>query len=326
VIPLLLVTSNRTVRKRFAAADRSRTFELIVKDGAFLKNGVKSIEDRTLCYVDVADLGANVRTSIRSLCRQPYLRIGVIDREGSVSDVAELFHLGAVDYLGPTPLKSEIPTKRLKTALELKPIDRETMSRQRRPRRRPEWIVSGRDWKGIKSGYEYTFVLLYVELDLIDEWKQKSGKDHLGEVMSAFHAHVEKMTAPLGGRVWMWTETGGLVLFPFGGTSCPQIELCMKTVIDRRIISVEQYSYNSLITYKMALHIGNTLYQKRGNTGTLISDTVNFTFHLGQKFLGTGEFCLTEPVEQFLSEGLKDCFAPAGEFEHTAIYRMKLPV
>ena len=225
-----------------------------------------------------------------------------------------------------SPMKSEITTRRLKAALELRPITENHRQATTRQKARSEWAVSGRNWDGIASGKEYTFVLLYVEIDLIDEWTQKSGRAHLGEVMATFHRHVEAIAAPLHGKVWMWTETGGVVLFPFDGDSCPQIELCFKTILDRTIISVEQYTYNAMITYKMALHIGNTLYQDRGNTGTLISDTVNFTFHLGQKFLDAGNFCITETVEPFLAGGLKSCFAPAGVFEQTSIYRMKLPV
>jgi len=326
MMSLLLITSNATVRKRFGAAERSRTFELAVHTAKYLENGVGSVGEPTLCYLDITECGTELRKVLRTLAKNDRLRVGIIDRDGAIEDVGELFHSGVVDYLGPKPMKSEITTRRLKAALELRPITDDQVKVATRQDVRPQWNVSGRNWNGVTSGKEYTFVLLYVEIDLNDEWKQKSGRAHLGEVMSAFHKHVETITAPLHGRVWMWTETGGVVLFPFDGDSCPQIELCFKTILDRTIISVEHYTYNALITYRMALHVGNTLYQDRGNTGTLISDTVNFTFHLGQKFLDPGNFCITETVAPFLARGLRGCFSPAGEFEQTSIYRMKLPV
>ncbi len=324
MIPLVLITSNARVRKAFSAADRSRTFRLTIGSAAELFDSLMPVSEPTLCYVDLAEYENEPAKLLRKLREDDLLRVGIVDARGVVEDVAALFHHGAVDYLGPALLTSEASTKRLRAAFEYRPVVVKAAPRAASPKP-AEWRVSGKSWRGIKSGNEYTFVLLYIEIDLTDEWKKESGREHLDEVMSAFHRHVKHVIAPLRGRVWMWTESGGVVLFPFDGVVCPPIEMCMKLIVDRTIISVEHYSYNTRITYRMALHIGNTFYQVRGNTGTLISDTVNFTFHLGQKFLAPGSFCITETVAPFLAEGLRDCFLPAGRFENVDVFRMKLP-
>ena len=209
--------------------------------------------------------------------------------------------------------------------LILKLVEREKNTKEKKKTEDHPVARSG-GWKNIRSGKEYTFVFLYVEIDLVDEWRKKSGKAHMNEVLTAFHTHIDREVGRLGGKVWMWMESSGLVLFPFDGESIPMIEAGMKLILDRTIISAEYYTYNTLITYRMAIHVGNTVYRPRGDTGTLVSGTVNFLFHLGQKFLKPGNFLVTETAAPFIPEGLADCFRPAGTFEQTKILRMRLPV
>ena len=76
----------------------------------------------------------------------------------------------------------------------------------------------------------------------------------------------------------------------------------------------------------MALHIGRTVYESRGNTGKIVSDTVNFMFHLGQKYLKSQNLFLTEAIVPFLPEGLRECFTGVGTFEGVEIHRMRLPL
>ena len=252
-----------------------------------------------------------------------FVRIGIVDNKRVVTDPADIFHRGAIDYLGPDLLKSEIPTRRIKSAADYHPFDEPP---EPVPAKKPSSAALGIDWKRVRAGREYLFVLLYIEVDLIDEWKKKSGKTHLDAVMESFHTHVKRIVAPVDGRVWMWMNSGGLVLIPFDGESCPAIDICMKVILDRIITSAEYYTYDTIITYRMALHIGKTVYESRGNTGKIVSDTVNFMFHLGQKYLTSQNLFLTEEVVPFLPEGLRGCFTDAGTFEGVAIERMKLPV
>ena len=324
MIKLIVCTSEATIKRRFDAANRSRAYETVFVTYEDIKNVDPTAA--TLLYIDVESVPKDLEKSVRSLSKREYLRVGIIDKKGVLKDIAALFHHGVVDYLGPALSKLEISTKRLKEVFDFRPVETQEATAVAPEPKSNSWKIAEDGWKSIKSGHEYTFVLLYVEIDLVSEWQEKSGRAHMNEVLSAFHKHIERIISPLGGKVWMWAENAGLVLFPFDGETCPLVETCFKLVLDRRLMSAEYYTYNTLITYRMALHIGNTVYQSRGKTGTLISDTVNFMFHLGQKYLSARNFHITDAVEPFVPPGLKKCFAPTGPFENHEILRMRLPV
>jgi hypothetical protein len=350
---IMLFSDSRRIGAAFAAADRSRTCVVIHKAVSNLQDTLSELSARssineTVCYIDLGDFEGDIKRLVRKYREDSSVRIGIIDTRRSISDPGSLFHLGVADYLGPELLKVEIPVKRLTRALDFVNSSRQPVDNPVRPRQQTgnavlgsegsseetqsekmcigENLIPSRSWRQVNSGKEYTFALLYIQIDLVDEWRKKSGKDHLNKVTSAFHTHVKQVTSHHDGKVWMWTEQSGLVLFPFDGSGCPAIRTCMKLILDRILLSTEYYTYNTLVTYRMAIHIGNTVYRTRGKTGTLVSDTVNFLYHLGQKFLKPGNLMVTESAFPFIEPGLAECFLPVGTFEGYKIHRMRLPI
>jgi hypothetical protein len=129
----------------------------------------------------------------------------------------------------------------------------------------------------------------------------------------------------MNGRVWMWMDFCGLVLIPFDGERCEAVLSCLRMVMNRVIISAEECDLGILLSYRIALHIGNTVYRARGDTGTIISDSINSIFHLGQKFARPGHFLVTENAEPFIPAGVRDLFRSEGVYEGRMIYRLALP-
>lgn len=290
-------------------------------------------------------------------------RYAVVDGKDVIADPAALFHDGAVDYIGKELLKEEVSTKRIAAVAEFlaekagtvdagkeaakeagkkaagkgKTARKESSSTEKKASpagkkkkktvagTKMKYTLSGPGWKKVKAGKEYTFCFMYAELDLHSDWQKKSGKLHLDKVGTEFHSLIEKTVAPLEGKIWMWNDFSGVALLPFDGSSCEALLSAFRLILNRSLISTELFRYQILMSYRIALEIGNTVYHPRGNTGTLISDTVNFLFHLGKKFAKPGNLYLTDTVTPFIPEGLQDYFLPAGTFEGREITRMLLP-
>ncbi len=338
---IIVFSTSRTIQKRFAAIERARSIDVSFEDPTHIRQIVKEQDAATIAYIDAGGVEKNLKKLVRDLSNMDHVRIGVLDLKNDIDDPAELFFEGAFDYIGKPVLSEEVSANRLKKAAEYRPQPesgsyrsehrKEQKSKKTSGAKAEETAkkrfknLSGSNWSDVKTGSEYTFVFLYIEIDLTDEWRTKSGKAHLDEVVSLFHSHVEKVIAPINGKVWMWTHTGGVVLFPFDGKNCPAIRTCFKLVLDSTITSAEEYPYKTLITYNMAVHIGNTVYRGRGNTGTIVSETVNFIFHLGEKFVKRGNFYVTEAAQPYIPKGLSECFDPAGSFENIDVWRMRLP-
>jgi hypothetical protein len=123
----------------------------------------------------------------------------------------------------------------------------------------------------------------------------------------------------------MWHDFEGLVLFPFNGERCNAVLTCLRLMLSQKIYSVETPYFHSMLSMRIAMHIGNTIYRKAGDTGTIVSDSLNTVFNLGRKFGNPGNFYLTRQVLEFAQEGLTGCFVPAGHFNGMEIMRMMLP-
>ena len=328
MIDIYLFSKNRKVLSFFKIIRNSKTFSLVIYNPVNYKTILRTTTQTTFVYVDVSSFEDSERKKlINYITRQKRFDFGIIDPKNSISDPAELFYHGASDYMGKDVLKHEAKVKRIKNAIDYYSIESVEDELSAIPvfEDMPT-MLSGHNWDNIKVGNEYTFCMLHIEIDILQEWASKSGKAHIEEVMEFFYSHIDKIITPINGRMWMKTDFGGLVLFPYDGSCTSIIIECIKLVMNRIIFSAEEYTYSTILSYRMSLDIGNTKYLTSGNTGNIISDSVNFIFHFGKQYALPGNFYLTGRVHEDIPPGLMDKFSPSERFEDRSIYRMKLPV
>ena len=328
-------TEKPAVEKHFAPLRRARSVGCTFLKPGELSGFLADSPPPCILYIDISAVEEEGwRQHLRSLQRNnPNIRLGLIDPAGTISDVAELFHQGIADYLGKQSLQEGIGTKRIKNIFAFKPDLEDEKSGggpdkhpgREAPAVRPDWKTVAGGWKEIQSGVEYTFSIIYVRLDMMEDWRKKAGEGHINAVQKIFHDHIENVFAQVGGRIWMWMNDSGLVLVPFDGKSCPPLLPAIRLILNRDLTSIELYRYNSPITYTIALHIGNTFYKSRGKTGDIISDTVNFIFHLAKHYMKPGHLYLTDAVYPFIPGSLEDLFVESEPFEGTGMYGMTLP-
>lgn len=327
MIDLYLFSKNRKVLSFFSKIRKSKSISMVIYDPEKYKAILRNTGQNTFVYMDISSFDDPGRKKlINYITKQQRFDFGILDPKNDIDDPGILFHMGCSDYIGKSAIKGEIKPGRIKNAVDYYFIEADDDDLMRVPAIEDlQTILSGHNWDNIKSGKEYTFCLFYIEIDILPEWANKSGEAHIDEVMEFFYAHLHKVITPLNGKLWIKTDFGGLVLFPFDGSCTSIIIECMKLVMNKIIISAEEYTYNTILTYRMALDIGNTKYMVRGNTGKIISDSVNFIFHFGKKYAEAGNFYLTERVYNDVPLGLSDQFIPSESFENRSIYRMKQP-
>ncbi|MCX7680082.1 MAG: hypothetical protein N2316_12825 [Spirochaetes bacterium] len=285
-----------------------------------LKKKIETIPTGSLVYVDIFSL-SDVETNkiIKLLEKRSHILWGIVDEKNAIKDPAELFHRGAVDYIGKEVIKLPLTSSRIRRISAFKNIavqkefDKGVMQFQ--------YIPSGSDWSNVKEGEEYTFCMMFFELDHQLQLKKNSSEQQIKERSQIVHDFLEKMIKPINGKIWMWSQFCGIVLIPFDGKSCDVILTAVRMWLNRTIISIEECKLGLKISFRIVLHIGNTVYRERGNTGTIVSDSINSLFHLGQKFAKAGELLLTEEVTRFIPAGIKDLFVDAGMYERRNIYK-----
>ncbi len=257
---------------------------------------------------------------MQALQKKEGYNFGIIDAKGLYRDPALLFFSGASDYIGKDLCASGLTQKRLQEAVNFKSAEIEAFIEHEKAVSRMA-ALSGRDWSGVKSGSEYTFLFMFIELDNKAEIRQM-GQEYATRVLDQFHDYITEVVTPVNGKVWMWMDFGGLVLFPFNGKECEAVIPAFKLMLDNRFTSSEIFNMDILLTYRIAMHIGSTVYKSRGDTGTIVSDSINSIFHLGQKFATPGTFCMSQDIFQYVPKGLGHCFMSAGDFEGREIMKM----
>ncbi len=323
---IFVFTDSLASRAFFKGFARSRTFEFSYFPTSEMKKRIKELDTDDFFYIDISGQGEQQRKRVlSSLSRLSTHRYGVIDPKGNIKDIPLLFFKGASDYVGKEVCRSGVTSARLKTALSYHSprIDRSSAA----PRtERKGYIFSGRDWKKIKVGQEYTFCMMFIELDDHVELKKKIGEDLLDSMLASFRRYIGKTAASIQGKLWIWNEHNGIVLYPFDGVRCDPILLGFRLMLFRKLICAENLPFDTLFSYRIALHLGNTVYRKKGQTGTLVSDSINSIFHIGRNFTPPGHFSITKELMDFVPERLKSYFIPAGRYKKFDIMRMKRPL
>ncbi len=336
---IVVYTNSARTRTCFDAIARSRkyalAFEPLERLDGWIKNGHNGAP--ALVYVDLTG-SPDADAVMKRLSRTQGKPFCVIDARNSVDDPAGLFRAGAMDYVGRPVFAAGITVKRIDEVVsfvrsaypdltagrtESAPSgsrsEKGTVSAKRS---RP----SGDTWDSVQLDREYTFAMLFAELDNVVDYEAKTSPGFTASLSEAFSRLVEREVAPYQGRLWMWRDYGGLVLFPFNGKSCPALVSCIRLVLNRPIENVQSFHLNTPLSFRLALHLGNTVYRHKGETGHIVSDSVNFIHHLGQKFTPPSAFTITSEVHRLVPQGLADLFVPLGNFEQRSIYRMRLPV
>ncbi len=290
---------------------------------------IASLKTGSLVYFDLEGLGNGQREKVlEAISENPHLLFGVIDPTNSVADVASLFHAGVVDYLGKKMKGARLDAKRISRVLSYVDGARaHEEGEEEASLPQPARLLTeapGDEWTRIVPGKEYQFAILFVEVDGSEELKKRHEPDNLTGAMETFRAYVERIASQHGGRTWMWSQFGGLILFPLknGSGSAP---ICgLRLLLSRIFYDVEESPLPGYISFHLALSIGSTVYRVR-DTGEIISESLNSVFHLGKKFTRPSQFFVSAEAMGLVPEKLKALCVPVGSYEGRRIFRLIPP-
>jgi len=323
---VLLFGKNR--RRRPAKGKSVKGFFLETFPLEDLPAMISSLQDGTLVYLDLEGLANAQRQKVLSLIPEnPELLFGVLDPTGAVTDVGALFHAGAVDYLGKKMRGSRLDVKRISQVLsfaDVPEMEEDSGELVSPPQPAPAGEASADGWSRIVPGKEYEFAILFIEVDGTEDLKKKHEPENLTGAMETFRSYVERISAQHGGRTWMWSQFGGLVLFPLKNGSSAAPVCGLRLLLSRIFYDVEESVLPGYISFHMALSIGTTVYRLR-DTGEIISESLNSVFHLGKKYTRSSQFFISAEAMGLVPDKLKALCVPVGSYEGRRIFRLIPP-
>lgn len=326
---IIHLVSSKGRARHFSALKRGGEHRLVKVAPGKLESALEEAPEDSFFYVDANALPEErLLDLVGRISRDRPGCVGVFDSDGSVSDPAQIFFRGGVDYLPRQLFEAGVTAERFSLVRRLA-----TGSGPARPEsaeahfddflRPPREIPSGEDWSEVNPGVEYTFWLLFASLDDTQRYTAHTSDAYASRLDQRFQEQLMAEMDRFGGHVWMWKRFEGLLLFPYDGERCMPIVPAFRMFMNRIIATVEHYQLKQPVSYRMALHLGNTTYQESGSTGDVVSDDVNFIFHLGNKYTDPGHLSVTDTALSFVPAGLQRHFVEKGSFEGRRIYVMR---
>jgi hypothetical protein len=270
-----------------------------------------------IAYVDCSGMAKAALKKAFSQLRKlrPGQAWGVIDAKGAVEDPAALFHEQASDYIGPRLLKEGLEASRFGRVVDYAnpPVCSAPAASGKKANGREEKFPG---WKALKSGEQYEFHFLYAAIADAADLKQKIGDKRFGLLREHFLSCLNQAFSETEALAWMHDDSGILFLIPAVESQARAVlQACLRLTLNAPIIAYESFGLESPFSFVFALHRGLSNYLPPGKTGTLVSEDVNFIFHLGTKKAEAGRIAVSSRVLNAVPERLAGHFVPAGRFE-----------
>jgi hypothetical protein len=95
-------------------------------------------------------------------------------------------------------------------------------------------------------------------------------------------------------------------------------------LVSAPLFTLEAFNLTIPLNFVFALHYGSISYKPPGRTGTVVSDAVNYVFHLGGKKAEAGRLTVSGDLPGVtIPKTLLDCFVSAGEFNGCKTWHTK---
>jgi len=296
-----------------------------------------------LTYVDITDLSPaeykKTLAQLKECCADS--QWGIIDPKGTVKDIAALFFEGASDYLGPTVLKGSegIEAKHLKeaqiwrkefknaviSAKEVGKAGKGTAASLPKTGIKLPAASSFPGWNKMPSGKNAFFYLLHCSLHGKNPLDTKLDDKALAQVHKRFANFLDNNLEKGNGLFWVNSGKDCLFLLPpIAKCAEEAIKSCIGMLVSAPLIVMETLGVKFPVNIAFSLHYGSLNYKPPGRTGTVVSDAVNFIYHLGLKKAEPGRLSISgELPDGTIPKSLEDIFVYAGEFEDRKIWHTK---
>ncbi|MDR2258893.1 MAG: hypothetical protein LBE14_07075 [Treponema sp.] len=292
-----------------------------------------SPEAGDISYLDISGLPPEdlkkALARLKKSCR--HSSWGILDPKGEAPDPAEFFFAGAADYIGPKALKGNIGKKRFAAALAWREAgshesaagtaaapEADTLcglADGRNGRKLPGGKFEG--WHTIRAGTTAPFFFLFVSLSGKTNLRSRLGESSFVAVKNRLRDMLQQNLQDSQALLWMETESNCLFLIPpRAANGKAAVEASLKMIMGSPLISIEKLGLPIPVDFTFALHYGQTIFRAPGKTGTVVSDAVNYIFHLGVKHADPGRLTISTAVsDEAIPEGLAGLFVNAGMFE-----------
>jgi hypothetical protein len=287
-----------------------------------------------MSYIDVSSADDKEAIRLIGVLKRHCLQSpwGIVDLKGILQDPANWFFNGASDYIGAETIKLGIKGKRFSQIQAFfasrNDIQDEAVMAVPIASANKKVSISNKfsGWNTIKTDEICPFFFLYVSFQGKSNVRARLGENGFNVLKIRLRNLLQQSFSESDALLWMETESDFLFLIPPKYQNAKSaVVACLKTLISMPLIIAEKFGLiNFSADFVFALHYGKVPFKAPGKTGTVISEAVNFIFHLGAKFAKPGRLSISGDVPRaVVPDKLQDMFIDAGTFEDSRIIHSK---
>ncbi|MBN2440740.1 MAG: hypothetical protein JXJ04_05325, partial [Spirochaetales bacterium] len=189
---------------------------------------------------------------------------------------------------------------------------------------KPVYTITKSGWKNLKKGNEYTFYFLYTAIDKPSTIAEQS-ITLLEKEAHNLMEYITKHIKSAGGKIWLSKKENyeHIILFPYDGKNMKKVfRSAFLLMLYKKLFDFETSCLEQPLSFKVALHLGNTQYYPDPTNIPLVSNDINYVFHFGEQ-IKPDYIYITEDIKNILPTEYTRYLLPLGDFRSKDIYRIQ---
>jgi class 3 adenylate cyclase len=176
------------------------------------------------------------------------------------------------------------------------------------------------NWGCLKGGREYDITIVSIDIVGNSARTRKLGVSKAEKMAYSLWSFLREKLAVVDGRIWSWAGDGGILAFALKDHPARAVRFAIEV---QSTVPVFNISASGSLTSDIALRIGIDSGRVKFaiETGTIVSDVINYAAHLEKLSTRPGTVSISRAVIEALPPRMASIFRFGGIFEEKDFFR-----
>ncbi len=176
------------------------------------------------------------------------------------------------------------------------------------------------NWGCLKDGREYDITVASLDIVGNSAKVRKLGTRRMEKLYFTLWSFLREKLAPADGRIWSWAGDGGMIAFALRDHQARAVRFAIELQSTVPVFNLSASgSPAGDVALRLALHCGRVKFCIE--TGTIVSDVINYAAHLEKSSTLPGTVSISRSVYEALPPRMASIFRFAGIFEEKDFFR-----
>ncbi|MFP4643352.1 MAG: adenylate/guanylate cyclase domain-containing protein [Spirochaetales bacterium] len=175
------------------------------------------------------------------------------------------------------------------------------------------------NWGALRDGKNYHTTVASIDLVQSSDLARRYGDRKMKKTLYQFREFMKQKLRYYDGRIWSWGGDGGIVSFAFKNCEIRAVQCALDLQRTVRVFAGSpDYPLDEAIGLRIGIDCGTVTFQH--DTGSIISDTINFAAHIEKKSTPAGHVGISDAMLTRLPDCIADVFTTEETLERRSVF------